>query len=76
MSDLRRCWAPKLTRSAVSQPLGRESLDEATLVCPQFGDLTVLLFPYADSQMMPLLRERVVTDLPDYFMAMLVDHAK
>jgi hypothetical protein len=75
MNTLRRCWAPKPLRPIVARQMVRESLYVFAAVCPQLGQVTALLLPYANSHMMTLLLAQVAAELADYFIVMLVDRA-
>ena len=75
MSRLKRCWAPKPGRPTVAQQIVRESRYIFAAVCPQWGHLTALILPYANSHMMTLFLAHVAAELADYFLVMLVDRA-
>ena len=75
ISCLKRCWAPKLVRPTVAQQIVRQSLDICAAVCPPLGHITALIFPYANSQMMPRFLAHVAAELSAYFLVMRVDGA-
>lgn len=74
-SRLKRGWAPKPVRPTVAQQIVRKSLYIFAAVCPQWGHVTALIFPDANSQMMTLFRAHVAAELSAYFLVMLVDRA-
>lgn len=75
ISDPRRCWAPKGIRPRAPRQIVREYLYAYAAVCPALGQMTSLLLPYANTDMMSLFLEEVAQDFKDYFVVMLVDQA-
>ena len=76
ISEMRRCWAPKPIRPTVPRQVVREWVYVFAAVCPQLGQLTALILPYANTHMMTLLRKQVAVDFQEYFIVMVVDRAK
>src|SRR5262252_7289586 len=75
ISVMRRFWAPCPLRPTVPQQMVYEAVYVFAAVCPQLGQITALILPYATSDMMTLFLRQVASDLPDHFMVMLVDQA-
>jgi transposase len=75
ISVMRRCWAPRPLRPTVPQQMVYEAVYVFAAVCPQLGQITALILPYANSDMMTLFLRQVASDLPDHFIVMLVDQA-
>jgi hypothetical protein len=76
LSERRRGWAPKPIRPPVPRQVVRAWVYVFAAVCPPLGQLTALIVPYANTQMMTLLLKQVAVDFQEYFIVMVVDRAK
>src|SRR5262249_26666737 len=71
----RRCWAPKPLRPTVPRQVVRQWLYVFAAVCPQLGQLTSLILPLANTEMMALFLAHVAQAFTDSFIILLVDRA-
>lgn len=71
----RRCWVPRPLRAVVLKQIVREYLYVFVAVCPQLGQMTALILPDCNTEMMLLLLQQVSKDFNQYFVIMLVDKA-
>ena len=70
-----KCWAPAHVRPVVGAQIVREYVYAYSAVCPASGQITSLILPYANSEMMTLFLNQVASDFSDYFIIMQVDGA-
>ena len=75
ITDIRTCWAPKGIRPKVGKQIARTFVYVYAAVCMALGQMTSLILPYANTDMMNLFLEEVSNDFKDYFVIMLVDGA-
>lgn len=75
ISDVRRAWSPLGTRPQAPRQVIRTYLYVFTAVCPALGEMTSLILPWANTEMMNLFLQQVAEDFPDYFIFMLADQA-
>ena len=71
----RRCWAPKPIRPTVPRQVVREFVYVFAAVGAQWGHLTALILPMANTEMMSLFLAHVAQEFSDFFIVMLVDRA-
>src|SRR5213082_1610282 len=71
----RRCWAPKPIRPTVPRQIVREFVYVFAAVGAQWGRLTALILPTANTEMMSLFLTHVAQEFSDFFIVMLVDRA-
>lgn len=70
-----RCWAPLPFRPVVGAQIVREYIYMYAAVCPKNGQLSALILPDANTEMMSLFLEKVALDFKNYFVVMQVDGA-
>jgi len=75
ISDPRRCWAPPGICPKAPKQLIREYLYAYAAVCPALGQMTSLILPYANTEMMNIFLKQVSDDFTNYFVLMVVDRA-
>jgi putative transposase len=71
----RRAWAPPGVRPHAPQQLVREYAHVYAAVAPAEGQMTSLILPSADTEMMNLFLEHVSKTFAKYFVVMQVDRA-
>lgn len=71
----RRCWAPKPTRPRVPRQIVREFVHVFAAVCAKLGQLTALILPRANTEMMSLFLGHLAEEFRDYFIMLLLDRA-
>jgi len=75
ISDVRRAWSPLGTRPQAPRQVIRTYLYVFTAVCPALGNMTSLILPWANTEMMNIFLRQVAEDFSDYFILMLADQA-
>jgi len=75
IGEVRRAWCPPGVRPLVAKQIVRESVYAYAAVAPALGQMTSLVLPYANSEMMNLFLEQVSQEFADYFIIMQVDRA-
>jgi transposase len=75
ISDARSCWAPKGIRPKIPKQIVRAFVYVYAAVCMAMGEMTSLILPYANTDMMNLFLEEVSKDFKDYVVIMMVDGA-
>lgn len=75
IAEVRRAWCPPGVRPQVAKQTVRESVYAYAAVAPELGQMTALVLPYANTQMMNLFLEQVSQEFIDYFIVMQVDQA-
>jgi hypothetical protein len=75
ITDIRSCWAPKGIRPKVARQVVRTFVYVYAAVCMALGNISSLILPYANTDMMNLFLEEVSNDFKEYFVIMLVDGA-
>lgn len=68
-------WCPPGIRPIVSQQIVREYVYAYAAVAPELGQITALVLPYANTEMMNLFLDQVSKEFKDYFLVMQVDGA-
>ncbi len=71
----RKCWVPAGMRPCTPQQVIREAVYAFAAIAPQLGQMTSLILPSADTDMMTLFLEQVSKDFADVFIVMQVDGA-
>lgn len=75
INEPRKCWAPCRSRPIVGKQIVRQYLYVYAAVCPKFGQMTSLILPYANTDMMNLFLTKVSDDFKNYFVIMQIDQA-
>jgi len=75
ISDTRRTWSPPGCRPRSPRQVTRSYLYAYVAVCLGLGQMTALILPPANTEMMKIVLHQVSQDYPDYFIPMLVDQA-
>ena len=75
ISDTRRAWAPPGCRPCSPRQIIRSYLYAYVAVCPGLGQMTALILPTANTEMMSIFLNQVSQDYPNYFILMLIDQA-
>lgn len=75
IGEVRRAWSPPGVRPLVAKQIVRESVYAYAAVAPALGQMTSLVLPYANTEMMNLFLEQVSQEFADYFIVMQVDRA-
>jgi len=75
ITDIRKCWAPKGIRPKIGKQIARTFVYVYAAVCMALGEMTSLILPYANTDMMNLFLEEVSHDFEEYFVILLVDGA-
>lgn len=75
LGEVRACWCPAGIRPVVPKQQVREYVYAYAAVAPQLGQMTTLVLPYANTQMMNLFFKQVSEDFANYFIVMQVDKA-
>jgi hypothetical protein len=71
----RRCWAPKPLRPPVPRQIVREFVYVFATVGAQFGRLTALVLPAANTEMMAVFLAHLAQQFRGSFIVLLVDRA-
>lgn len=75
ISPIGSSWVPKEMRPKVGKQLTRKHLYVYCAVSPQTGEMSNLVLPYANTEMMNLFLEQVSKDFSGYFVVMQTDQA-
>lgn len=75
LGEVRSCWCPAGIRPVVPKQQVREYVYAYVAVAPQLGQMTTLVLPYANTQMMNLFLKQVASEFREYFIIMQVDKA-
>ena len=75
IGEVRSCWSPAGIRPVVPKQQVREYVYAYVAVAPQLGQMTTLVLPYANTQMMNLFLKQVSEEFREYFIIMQVDKA-
>jgi len=75
ISDRRRCWAPMHERPIVGQQVIREFVYAIAAVCPHSGQLTSLVMPWVDTEVMSIFLAHVSIEFKDVHCLMFLDGA-
>jgi DDE superfamily endonuclease len=71
----RRCWAPTGMRPCTPCQIIRQAIYAFTAVAPQSGEMTSLVLPTANTEMMNIFLEHVSHQFSKFFLVMQVDGA-
>jgi len=75
IGQVMKAWCPPGARPLVAKQLVREYVYAYAAVAPELGQMTTLVLPYANTQMMNLFLEQVSVEFANYFIVMQVDGA-
>lgn len=75
LGEVRACWCLAGIRPVVPKQQVRKYVYAYAAVAPQLGQMTTLVLPYANTQMMNLFLKQVSEDFANYFIVMQVDKA-
>jgi hypothetical protein len=73
IGEVRRAWCPPGVRPLVAKQLVRESVYAYAAVAPSLGQMTSLVLPDANTEMMNLFLEQVSQEFAEYFILLQVD---
>lgn len=71
----KRAWAPTPIRPRVPRQIVREYVYAYAAVAPKQGEMSCLILPYSNTEMMNLFLKQVSADFSSYFIVMQVDQA-
>jgi putative transposase len=75
ITQARKCWAPAGMRPCTPHHIVRESVYAFAAIAPKQGQMTSLILPSADTDMMTLFLEHVSQEFADALIVMQVDGA-
>lgn len=75
MGEVRRAGAPPGIRPSVAKQIVREYIYAFAAVAPALGEMTALVLPDANTEMMNLFLGQVAREFADYFIIIQVDGA-
>jgi hypothetical protein len=75
LGEVRSCWCPEGIRPTVAKQQARQYVYAYAAVAPALGQMTCLILPYVNTQMMNLFLQQVSREFADYFIIMQVDKA-
>jgi transposase len=75
INGAKRSWAPWGVRPLVPTQVVRQYIYAYTAVCPDTGECTSLILPFANTQMMNIFLDHVSKEFIEYNIIMLVDKA-
>ena len=75
MSGTNKCWAPDIMRPSVPRQIVMKYTYAYSAVCPSLGEMTSLILPYANTQMMNIFLKHVSKEFEEYNIIMLLDQA-
>lgn len=75
ISDRRRCWAPMHERPIVGQQVIREFIYAIAAICPENGQITSLVMPWVDTEVMSIFLTHVSIEFKDAYCLMFLDGA-
>ena len=75
ISGAKKSWAPCNIRPLVPKQIVRKFTYAFSAVCPSMGEITSLILPYANTQMMNMFLEHVSEEFKNYNIIMLLDQA-
>ena len=75
IGEVRRAWVPPGIRPSVAKQIVREYIYAFAAVAPALGEMTALVLPYVNTEMMNLFLGQVAMEFADYFIIMQVDGA-
>ena len=75
ISGVKKSWAPPKVRPVAPRQIVRKYTYAYSAVCPSLGEMTSLILPYANTQMMNIFLEHVSKEFENYNIIMLLDQA-
>lgn len=75
ISDRRRCWGPLPRRPEVGQQVIREYIYSLAAVCPWDGQLSTLVMPWVDAEIMSIFLAHTAKLFPEDYCLMFLDGA-
>jgi transposase len=75
LGEVRACWCPDGIRPTVAKQQVRQYVYAYAAVAPALGQMTCLILPYVNTQMMNLFLQQVSIEFAAYFIIMQVDKA-
>jgi len=75
ISDQRRCWAPLPTRPKVGSQIIREYVYALAAICPFDGQMSSLIMPYLDSEIMSIFLRHTAETFSTNYCVMIMDAA-
>ena len=75
INKVKKCWAPPRIRPSAPRQIVRKYTYVYSAVCPGLGEMTSLILPYANTQMMNMFLEHVSKEFEQYNIIMLLDQA-
>ena len=75
VNSLQRAWAPEHIRPQVPRQIVREYVYAYAAIAPETGEMSFLILPYTNTEMMNIFLKQVSEDFSSYFIVMQVDQA-
>jgi transposase len=75
INGAKKSWAPFSIRPLVPKQIVRKYTYAYSAVCPKLGEMTSLILPYANTQMMNVFLKHVSEEFVKYNIIMLIDQA-
>jgi transposase len=75
ISGAKKSWAPHGIRPLAPRQIVRQYTYAYSAVCPSMGEITSLILPYGNTQMMNIFLNHVSKEYKEYNIIMLVDQA-
>jgi len=75
VNSLQRAWAPEHIRPQVPRQIVREYTYVYAAIAPEEGEMTFLILPYTNTEMMNMFLKQVSEEFSSYFIVMQVDQA-
>ncbi len=75
INNIQKCWAPLGERPVIQKRIRREYVYGYAAVFPQLGQMTALVLPKVNVDMMSIFLKQVSEEYKDYFIVMQVDQA-
>jgi|SRR5882757_4340694 len=75
VNNLQRAWAPEHIRPQVPRQIIREYTYVYAAIAPEEGEMTFLILPYTNTEMMNMFLKQVSEEFSSYFIVMQVDQA-
>jgi len=76
LSDQRRCWAPMWERPIVGRQVIREFIYAIAAVCPASGEMSSLIMPWMDAEIMSIFLAHTSLELKRSHCLMFMDRAR
>jgi len=75
ISDTRKCWAPLPKRPIVGSQIIREYVYALAAICPGDGQMSSLVMPYVDAEIMAVFLKHTANTFPTDYCVMIMDAA-